>query len=181
MVATRKTVQHKTHGLFQLKSLSKNTSSYTRVITRKEYSGYCKTDIRETDQLEKLLNQVLTPGETHSSMKDSSPFAIGNPLSAKSARKVVKAPALAPETVMNFAANATHQLVIIRKEQTLTKSDFQLRKITRTTSFIIWFTKCYSKSLIAKIILFILFFIFDLFYVDNKNRIQFSVSIDNYS
>ena len=50
-------------------------------------------------------------------MKDSSPFAIGNRLSAKSARKVVKARALAPETVMNFAADATHQLVIIRKEQ----------------------------------------------------------------
>ena len=56
VVETRTPVQQKTHGLFQLRSLSKNTSSYTLVIiTRKECSCYCKTGIREIDQFEKLL------------------------------------------------------------------------------------------------------------------------------
>lgn len=36
-----------------------------------------------------------------------------NPLSAKSARKVVKIRALAPETAMNFAADAIHQILSI--------------------------------------------------------------------
>ena len=69
-------------------------------------------------------------------MEDLGTYAIDNPPSAKSAHKIVIAQALAPETAMNSTVDVFTNLCQSEKNRTRTKNHFQLKRITKTRSFV---------------------------------------------